>query len=155
MSHVAAIDLFVDDLDALDRACADLGLRLVRNQTQFTWFGRWMNDYNDPERAAALKGYDPKTFGRCEHVIQRADHTPGHYEIGLVRRPDGKPGWSVVYDDYSTGRYFTTKFGGKDLPELKSHYGAAVTEKHLASHGYATRRQYNKDGQLQVVATKF
>lgn len=154
MSHVAAIDLFVTDLDAIEDACTRLGLVLMRGQTTYTWFGQWQDDYNDPQRAAAMKGYDPSLFGRCEHAIRRADHKAGQYEIGLVKRPDGKPGYSLVFDNFASGTYFASKFGGADLPELKEHYGASLAEQHWARKGYVTSRQYSTQGKLQVVATK-
>ncbi len=151
MSHVAAIDLFVTDLDALERACKQLGLVLKRGQKTYTWYGVWMDDFNE-ERAAAMKAYDPKEFGKCAHAIQREGHRPGDYEIGLVKNPNGD-GWSTVFDDYGSGHYFAAKLGGGDLPELKSEYAAAVTEADLWSQGYLTEREYLPNNEINVLGT--
>jgi hypothetical protein len=62
MSHISKIELEVNDLATLKRACARLGLRFVENQKTFKWFG-----------------YDE---GRCDHAIK----VPGAaYEIGVTK----------------------------------------------------------------------
>ena len=62
MSHISKIELEVNDLATLKRACARMGLRFVENQKTFKWFG-----------------YDE---GRCDHAIK----VPGAaYEIGVTK----------------------------------------------------------------------
>lgn len=152
MSHVADVDLTILDLDALERACAELGLELVRGQHTYKWYGTWVNDYSDPERAAAVRGFNPQDFGKCEHAIRRAGHKEGDYEIGLVARPDGTPGYSVLYDNFGSGRYFATKLAGAGLPELKDEYGAQVATRYWTQKGYHVKRQRNAQNETQIVA---
>jgi hypothetical protein len=149
---VASIDLVITDLDAIKRACDACGLEFMEGQKTFTWYGRWLDDWNDPARAAAMKGFDPKTYGQCEHAIRRAGHKKGDYEMGLVPRRDGLPGWEVVVDFWGSGRYFSSKFGGPDMPELKNEYGAAMSERYWQSKGYITQRQRNAKQELQIHA---
>ena len=153
MSHVAEVTLQVTDLDALDAACKRIGLELVRGQKNYKWYGRWLNDWSDSERAAALKGRDPNTFGHCEHAV-RIPGDPNAYEIGLCPRLDGKPGFDLVYDQYGHGGAALHKVGGKDLSELKDQYAASVTQRHLSRQGYRTRLQRTPGGHLQVVGQK-
>ena len=153
MSHVAEVAVTITDLDALEEACAQLGLELIRGQTTFEWYGKFMNDYNDPQRAAAVRGYDPAKFGQCEHAIRRKGCAPGDYEIGLVRRNDGKPGYAVLFDSYGTGRLLE-RAAGADLTGLRDHYTAAVSRRLLARKGYRTHLQRTPQGELQVVATR-
>lgn len=140
MSHVADVEMVVTDLDALDAVCQQLGLELVRGKKTYTWYGRWVNDYNDPARAAAARGFDPEQFGKCEHAIKMKGGDVGHYEIGLVPRRDGGKGWELLYDNYSSGRNFSQKLGGAALPVLKDELGAELSKRHLIRQGYKVSR---------------
>jgi len=40
MSHIVEVNLLVQDLNALHRACHRLGLELVRGQQTYRWYGR-------------------------------------------------------------------------------------------------------------------
>ena len=62
MSHISKIELEVNDLNTLDRACKRLGLALVKGQKNFKWFG--------------------KKAGDCDHVIRFPE---AEYEIGITR----------------------------------------------------------------------
>lgn len=154
MSHVASVDLFVTDLDALESACVALGLELIRGATTYQWFGTWMADYGDATRAAALKGHDPQKFGQCEHKI-RVKGAPGTvYEVGLVRRLDGKAGYDLLYDNWCRGCGLE-EVAGKDLVRLKDEYGYATTAKVLTKKGYKVARASDAKGRLQCVGTKY
>lgn len=60
MSHISKIELEVKDLGILGQACTRLGLRLIKNQKTFRWYGK-----NSP----------------CDHALR----IPGaDYEIGVV-----------------------------------------------------------------------
>lgn len=135
MSHVAEVTLQVTDLDALSMACDTLGMELVRGQTTYRWFGRWLNDWSDSERAASLRGRDPKTFGHCEHAI-RIKGNSSAYEIGVCPRLDGKPGYDLVYDAYGAGGGALHRVAGQDLRGLKDHYAAALSKRKMTKMGY-------------------
>ena len=103
MSHVASVDLIVTDLDAIEQAADRLGFVLMRGQLTHEWYNTWLSDW-DSAQAAANQGFDPKHFGTCQHALRLKDHHPGDYEIGLVARRDGKPGWELVYDVWGVER---------------------------------------------------
>lgn len=153
MSHVAAIDLHVRDLDALEKACEELGLELRRGQKTFHWYGRWVNDY-DAEQAAYRFGIDPKDYGKCEHAIA-VKGKPGAYEIGLVARPDGKPGWLLAFDFWgSQGATLSNKIGGETAGKLKQAYGVNVAIRTAIKQGFTYQRVVKQDGTVQVIASK-
>lgn len=135
MSHVAHIDLHVKDLDCLREACKELGLEFREGQTTWRWFGKWMDDYHDESRAAALQGFDPKRFGLDSiHAIG----VPGNsdaYEIGVIPRQDGKPGFTLLYDNYCAGNGLEN-LTGRDLKKLKTEYGMSVGKKKMLKKGY-------------------
>ena len=84
MSHIAEVNLLVQDLNALHRACQRLGLELVRGQQTYCWYGRSVGDYALPV------GFAKEDLGTCEHAIR----IPGNdraYEIGIVTRRDLSP----------------------------------------------------------------
>ena len=61
MSHISKIELEVNDLGTLRRACSRLGLELIKGQKIFKWFGE---------------------DGKCDHAIK----VPGaNYEIGVIK----------------------------------------------------------------------
>jgi hypothetical protein len=96
MSHIAEVNLLVQDLNALHRACHRLGLELVRGQRTYRWYGRSVGDYPLPV------GFAKNELGTCEHAIR----IPGNdraYEIGIVTRRDGKPGYALLWDFYQGG----------------------------------------------------
>lgn len=148
MSHVADVGLVFEDLDCAEQAAIAHGGVLVRGQQTFKWFGAFYGDWHDATRAAALKGRDPKTFGKCEHVIKLKDAHGDAYEIGLVRRADGR-GWDALYDAWGPGQQLEHTFG-KDLRNLKQEYGAQVALKRLRRQGYRLISRTTVDGKLHV-----
>ena len=75
MSHIAEVNLLVQDLNALHRACQRL--ELVRGQQTCRWYGRSVGD--DPVPV----GFAKEELGTSEHAIR----IPGNdraYEIGIV-----------------------------------------------------------------------
>lgn len=153
MSHVAEVDLKITDLDALAKACEEVGMELVRGQTTWRWYGRFLNDWSDEQRAAALRGFKPEQFGHSEHAIRLKDRVVGDYEIGLVPRRDGKAGWEMLYDVYGPGHRLEQK-AGVALVELRNQYAASVARAQLVKQGYRVTTARNTEGHLQVVAVK-
>ena len=91
MSHVAKIELEINDLDALKAACKRLGLEFLCNQKTFAWYGAHVGDYPIPE------GLTIQDMGKCDHAIQ----VPGaKYEIGVLKRTHG---YALLWDFYSEG----------------------------------------------------
>jgi hypothetical protein len=140
MSHVATCDLHITNLDALREACEELGLELVLNQRTFKWYGRFMGDYNGAD-AAFSHGIKPEDYGKCVHAI-RVKGNPQAYEIGLVPRPDGKPGYQPVFDFWGEGQgQALVAVVGKGCERLKDHYGAAVACRIYKAKGYHVSKQ--------------
>jgi hypothetical protein len=154
MSHVADVSIRITDLDALNAACERLCLVLRKDQKTHAWFGKFLNDWSNQSRAAIFHGYDPKTFGHCEHAIRAAEHDHGDYEIGLVKPLDGSPGWDAVYDTYGRGARLEY-LAGTGLTKLKQEYAAEVATRQLRRQGYRIIRSNNKiTGEISLSARR-
>jgi len=88
MSHVTVIEFEIRDLECLRQACTELGLEFREGQKTFRWFGVHVGDYKVPD------GFAVQDMGKCDHAIGLPGNGPSKkaYEIGVVRRRDGKPG---------------------------------------------------------------
>ena len=150
MSHVANVEIEINDLSALQSACAALGLHWKHGQRTYEWFGKFMNDWHTGD-AAVENGYDAKTFGQCEHAIS----VPGSdYEIGVVKNPNGT-GYRLIYDVYGHhGRAISKKLGGTQLTKLKTEYGATKAQRHLQRSGYRVVRRVLANGQVKLTGVK-
>lgn len=133
MSHVADLQLEVKDLDSLEKACNNLGLELVRNQTTFKHFaGR---------------------TSPCTHAI-RVKGNAKAYEIGLVANGDVRKGFTLQWDSYAGGYGIVEKVGGKDGGKLKQAYGNEVARKYYQKKGYRVSNTTLEDGRVVLTATK-
>jgi hypothetical protein len=141
MSHITKIKLIIKDLDSADKTARRLGLELVRNQKTF-------------------RGY---TVGRCDHVL-RVVGSPNAYEIGLVKRQDGK-GYDLAWDadmgQYAPALPLYEKVGydkiqyGKtaSAAKLLDWYAAEVARKQMAKQGFMVRT-VQRDRKVQVLCSK-
>ena len=124
MSHVTDVGMRVsEDLDLLERVGAKRGLVLDRGRTRYNWYGSWQDDFHG-RFAAVDQGFRPQDFGKCEHVLRRADARPGDYEIGVVRSPDGV-GYQLLYDAYGSGAKLE-QVAGHHLEDLQRDYTVAL-----------------------------
>ncbi|MDO8795373.1 MAG: hypothetical protein Q7J25_12210 [Vicinamibacterales bacterium] len=135
----------------LEAVLTKFGLELHRGQTTWRWYGRFMNDWHDKDRAAALNGWKPEQFGKGAHAIGLAGGKG--YEIGLIPRRDGKPGYELLYDAYGPGQQLE-KAAGVGLKNLKSELAAQVTTRELARAGYRLARSVDTSGAITITATK-
>lgn len=124
MSHIAKVDLHVKNLDDLETACRALGLELVRDQQTF-------RNYNRRKTA-------------CEHAI-RIPADRDAYEIGVVKRADGQPGYQLAWDDYRGGLGLVEKVG-ENCSLLKQQYALAVTQRYARQHGFSVTHQAGVNG---------
>lgn len=133
MSHVtlskAKISDTSFDLAAVEMACKMIGLEFVRDQTNFHWYGSWVNDYH-AENAAYRQGMQTEDYGKCQHIIRlprsmhedeiyAQDPNRRPYEIGLVKQKDGTFG--LAFDHFAGGAgvaQILDKVGGNDLVGL-------------------------------------
>lgn len=153
MSHVSSVNLFVTDLDALEVACEKLGLELQRGKTEWAW---WGSDAGDSDLAP---GFNRSQFGKGEHAIKVKGTTPrtgglGPWEIGLVARTDGQPGWALLYDAYGMHGRALEQAAGAGLSDLKRELATEVTLRHLYRQGYRVRQEVNAQGEVQLVGEK-
>lgn len=146
MSHVAVIDVECKDLKALDKACQALGLVLLLNQRTYRWYGRSVGDYPIP---AGLTAAD---LGRCDHAIAIPNDSRA-YQIGVVKRRDGKPGYQLLWDFYAGGYGMEAKVG-KDAIKLRDRYAAEVAGAIYRKKGYRVKIQQQADDTLELVATR-
>jgi hypothetical protein len=160
MLHMAAIDLEITDLDALEEACKHLGLELVRGQKTWRWHGRWVNDFHVQE-AAYNNGIKPEEYGQCaDHVLAIAGNKDA-YEIGVVSRRDGKPGWVLVYDFLGPGEAISKLIQGENengqvdrAGKLKQYYVVCKSTQQLKAKGFDYRIITTSNGHVQCVARR-
>lgn len=97
MSHMADVDVSVNDLEALEEVCKKRGWILQRGAKSYRWVGRWYDDSPVPRslfadeaeyrRVVAMGRADRTTYmeamlGKCEHRIE----VPGHFcQVGVVK----------------------------------------------------------------------
>lgn len=144
MSHLVTIKHQFLDLDTLATAAKECGLELVRHQRTFKWYGQSVGDYPLPE------GFQVEDLGKCEHAIR----IPGDsraYEIGVVRRRDGKPGWTLLFDFWgSCGKALEDKAGHR-CSGLIQQYVLAQTKKTLQRQGKRVLGiKMTEDGHMRV-----
>jgi len=155
MSHVANVEVEINDLASLKVACHQLGVEFREGQKSYEWYGEFLNDWNS-KNAAVNNGYDSSTFGTCEHAI----HIPGvNYEVGVVKNPNGT-GYRLQYDSWggggSEGKAIQNKLGGMHLSKMKTEYSAAVATKFLQRQGYrGVVRRVLANGKIQIKGSKF
>ena len=151
MSHVTTGEMCITNLEDAEKAAKVLGGKLVRGQTTHKWYGRFLNDWHN-DRSAILRGISAETFGTCEHAIVMEDATEQDYEIGLVRRSDGK-GWDAIYDLYGPGARLEAKFG-EGLCKLKTEFGVRATKRTYSELGYMVEERRNEQEKRQVMVWK-
>lgn len=153
MSHVATIQVEVTNLQDLRDACEELGLVFEENQKTYEWYGTHVGDYPLPE------GFSESDLGQCEHAIRMSDQdrdqliaargvTP--YEIGVVPRRDGKPGWTLLWDFYAGGLGLQSKIG-ETGGRLSQAVATAASIRTMELQGYRHQRQLLDNGTVKLV----
>lgn len=144
MSHVAAIKTEIKDLEALKRACKELGLEFMTGQKTWKWFGRWMNDYSAQDAAYKL-GINPQDYGKSEHAIR----LPGcAYEIGVIKKANGN--YTIAYDFYGQGQKIKAALG-QGCEKLMQHYGLCKAEMMARALGQITQRKQQQNGDIKLL----
>jgi hypothetical protein len=132
MSHIAKIELEINDLETLRDACERLGLEFMENQTTYKWYGTWLGDTQMPE------GITVHDLGKCTHAI----HVPGaQYEIGIVKR-DRK--YILLWDFWNQGGL--EKKLGKNAGRLKQAYTIERVRKEARLKGHRISEQKTDQG---------
>lgn len=132
MSHIAKIELEINDIETLKLACERLGLQFQENQQTYRWYGSWVGDTPLPE------GITIDQLGICDHAI----HVPGaQYEIGVVRR-DQK--YILLWDYWERGG-LEEKLG-RNASWLKQAYAVERVRKEARIKGYRVCEQKMNQG---------
>lgn len=146
MSHVATIDLDVKDLDCLALACGRLGLEFRPNQKKYRWYGDHVGDYPLPH------GFAEEDMGHCDHAIA-VPNSVAAYEIGVVKRRDGREGYTLLWDFYCGGFGLQERVGD-GCTKLKQAYAAEVTIKQARLQGFGAREEQRADGSIRLTLTR-
>jgi hypothetical protein len=107
LSHISRLELEIQDLEDLKRACSRLGVDFIENQKTFRWYGGTKE---------------------CECAIRVSGAT---YEIGVVRESNR---FSLVWDSYRAGG-LEAKFG-KNAGLLKQAYAVERLRREATLKGY-------------------
>jgi len=143
VSHVATIDVTITDLVALEAACKRCGLEFVRDQKTYNWYGRHVGDYPLPD------GFSADDLGKCSHAI-RVPGNANAYEIGLVKRRDGKPGYTLLFDFYQGG-YGLMELAGDECANLRQQYSIVTAIKTARKQGHRVTEQKLENGKVKLV----
>ena len=148
MSHVSSIDIIFSDIECLEKAAIELGLKFKRDQKTYRWYGRWANDYSAKDAAYLQHGIKPEEYGHGLHAIEVPN---SHYDIGVHQNPKGK-GYVLTFDFYGTGHYIKEAIG-ETGGRLKQLYAAHVAVKAAKKQGYLTQRINKNDGTIEIQMT--
>ena len=137
MSHVAKIELEIQDLETLKLACQRLNLEFVENQLTYRWYGRYVGDAPLPE------GFTVEDLGKCQHAIRVPNAS---YEIGVVQR-QGK--YQLLWDNWQSGGL--ERVLGSGAGRLKQAYAIERVAKEARLKGYRLcEKQMNNTVQLVI-----
>jgi len=139
MSHVAKIELEINDLDTLKAACVRLGLEFIQDQKHYRWYNEHVGDYPLPE------GFTVDDLGRCDHAIRV---TGASYEVGVVRRGSK---YVLLWDFYSSGGL--ERKLGKGAGRLKQAYAVERVRREAKLKGYHVQERKTEQG-IRLVLTK-
>lgn len=141
MSHVVDMSLPVTDIELLNEAALELGLE-VRNKQQFHWYGQHVGDYPLPA------GFKKEDMGKCLYALG-VKGKPNAYEIGVVKRRDGKPGYTMLWDFWAGGNGLEEVIG-ENGNKLKQRYSVKVAVKEARRNGYRVTTEEMEDGSVRV-----
>lgn len=144
MSHVAKVELDIKNLDDLEAAATAVGLELVRDVTQYHWYGT-----NRGGRNAGGQLVDAS----CAHVLRVPNTGQEHYEVGVVQRADGR-GFELVYDNWGPGARLD-QLAGPGLVNLRREYAALTSARALRTAGWSVTRRVNAQGEIVIEGAKF
>ncbi len=146
MSHVVEVNLQITSLSALKTAAKRCGLEFAEGKETYRWYGRHVGDYPLPD------GFKATDLGKCEHALRVPDKKNA-YEIGVVKRRDGQPGYTLLYDFYCGGFGLEEKVG-KQCSELCQQYAKAVIEETIGYEFSVTHEERNEDGALVLTLSQ-
>jgi hypothetical protein len=145
VSHITKIDTEIKDLNALAQACEELGLELVLGKKDYRWFGRFIGDSPLPQ------GFRKDELGKCEHAIRVKNAKGDTYEVGVVKRRDGRNGYTLLYDYWAGGNGLIDKIGN-GAKTLTREYTLQAAMKKCRQKGMTVVRSIAANGKPQMIA---
>ncbi len=134
MSHIAKIELEINDLDCLIKACQALGFHFMENQQTYAWYGEWEGGSLLPE------GITVDDLGKCHHAI----HVPeAVYEIGIVKAKTGNK-YNLLWDSWYEGGL--ERRVGRNAGKLKQAYTVQRIRKEARMKAYRITETKQKNG---------
>lgn len=125
MSHLVKIELEINDLSCLKKACKRLGFQFTDNQKTYAWYGR---------------------SEKCDHAIKVPDCK---YEVGVIKKGTK---YELMWDSYSVGG-LNNKIG-KDGGLLKQAYAVERAKHEAIKKGYSVHECKTEKGvQLRVTVS--
>jgi hypothetical protein len=146
LSHVATVDVHIQSLTDLRAGCERLGLEFVEGQKTYRWFGEHVGDYPLPP------GFTPEDLGKCVHAI-RVPNNGLAYEVGVIERRDGKPGWQLIWDFYRGGYGLQARVG-EDCGLLKQAYAVEAAKRVAKLQGFAVTERTMANGEIKLLASR-
>lgn len=150
MSHVAMIKVVIKDLDALKRACINLGLVFNEGKKTYKWYGSHVGDWEIPN------GFEVSDMGKCDHAISVKGNSNA-YEIGVCTRRDEQKGYCLLWDFWSGG-FGLERVVGKNCENLTTEYAKEVVRgqaKKMTAYGYGMSETVNKLGETVITLRKY
>jgi hypothetical protein len=145
MSHVVSIQLRIKDLQALDQACAELGLERIE-QDQYKWYGGRTASTELPA------GFSAEDLGRCRFAL-RVKGNSAAYEIGVVESRQQAGAFELLADFWNGGQGLEAVVG-KGATKLRQTYAVKVTEKQMRKQGLRITRSLTSDGKVVLRGRK-
>jgi hypothetical protein len=135
MSHVSKIELVINDLTVLKKACSRLNLQFCENQKTYRWYGKWIG-------GQIPDGLIP---GQSDHAIRVPDAS---YEIGVIRQNDNT--YTLHADMFSAGGLETAI--GQNAGLLKQAY-AVCRVQNEARHKHMRYQESTTDNGIRLTLT--
>jgi hypothetical protein len=164
LSHVATIAIEIKDLNALRKAAERLGLEFRHNQEEYhCWYtdavkNDWLpkpvpEDFAINGQKIVPDGFSMSDLGRSEHALS-VPGQPEAYEIGIVRRRDGRAGYQLLWDNWNGGYGLEEKVG-ENGNLLKQTYSEIVAMQAVQTEGWRIMEQTTMaDGSILLRATR-
>ena len=121
MSHFTTITTQIKDIEALEKACGEMGLML-------------------------RQGIEARGYGANRHTGEHVIVLKGPYDIAVNRQPDGTYGLTTDWWDGHVEKEVGANYG-----KLLQLYGVWKTAMEATRKGYLVTRQPLKNGSIKVL----
>lgn len=139
MSHIANVKMEIKDLSVLAEVCEKLGLELVKGQTTYKWYGKFMNDYPLPV------GVKVSDLGKCDHVLRVKGNNQA-YEVGVRKVGSG---YQLIWDFWSRGLGLLDKIGDTGN-KIKQGYTIAMIKRQAKARGLTVSEKVQDNGSVKL-----